>query len=32
MMAAKIMHILLYISFLALPLLGIAIMAYGGKD
>lgn len=32
MMAAKIMHILLYISFLALPLLGITIMAYGGKD
>ena len=27
MVAAKIMHILLYISFLALPLLGIAIMA-----
>lgn len=30
--SAKIMHILLYISFVALPLLGVAIMVYGGKD
>lgn len=32
MLSAKIMHIMLYISFLALPLLGVATMAYGGKD
>ncbi|WP_336195293.1 cytochrome b [Hafnia paralvei] len=32
MYAAKLMHIALYVTFLALPLLGIALMAYGGKS
>lgn len=30
--SAKLMHILLYVSFLALPLLGILTMAFGGKS
>lgn len=30
MKAASLMHIMLYITFLALPLLGIALMAYSG--
>lgn len=29
--AAKLMHIALYLTFLALPLLGVAMMASGGK-
>lgn len=32
MKAASLMHIMLYITFLALPLLGIALMAYSGKS
>ncbi len=32
MYAARLMHIALYVTFLALPLLGIALMAYGGKS
>ena len=32
MTAAKLMHIALYATFLALPILGIALMAYGGKS
>lgn len=30
--SAKLMHIMLYVSFLALPLLGVLTMAYGGKS
>ncbi|HCK8908493.1 TPA: cytochrome b, partial [Salmonella enterica subsp. enterica serovar Typhi] len=30
--AAKLMHIALYLTFLALPLLGVAMMASGGKS
>ncbi|MGF2865679.1 cytochrome b [Salmonella enterica] len=30
--AAKMMHRVLYATFLLLPLLGVAIMAFGGKD
>jgi len=32
MIAAKLMHIVLYATFLTLPLLGIALMAFGGKS
>ncbi|EHR2968311.1 cytochrome b [Escherichia coli] len=32
MKAASLMHIMLYITFLALPLLGIALMVYSGKS
>lgn len=30
--ATKLMHIALYLTFLALPLLGVAMMASGGKS
>ncbi|SFC81924.1 cytochrome b [Pragia fontium] len=29
---AKLMHVALYVTFLALPVLGILLMAYGGKE
>lgn len=32
MYTAKLMHIALYATFLALPVLGIALIAYGGKS
>ncbi|KZO06130.1 cytochrome b, partial [Salmonella enterica] len=32
LVAAKLMHIALYLTFLALPLLGVAMMASGGKS
>lgn len=31
MKAASLIHIVLYITFIAIPLLGVALMAYGGK-
>lgn len=32
MKAGRVMHIVLYITFLALPLLGVALMAFNGKS
>lgn len=32
MKAGKVMHIVLYITFLALPILGVALMAFNGKS